>query len=161
MVVLQQLQGAGLTTNSVREPGLDIGWHLPRHVPLTQQIWSLCRRAASNNLTLQGVREGAHVGYYGTYRYHLDIGSKDTAEHLKPHTGAAKTSSAAPLCHGLTPKEQLQLLQSGHLNRGLPATTGAGQLAVFQIWIRLDPDSNCHAGSGSVIGIRILKVKLS
>ena len=30
-------------------------------------------------------------------------------------------------------------------------------------WIRMDPDSNCQAGSesGSVYGIRILKVKLS
>jgi len=33
--------------------------------------------------------------------------------------------------------------------------------SVFRIRIRLDPDSNCHAGSGSVFGIRILKVKLS
>ena len=32
---------------------------------------------------------------------------------------------------------------------------------VFRIRIRLDPDSNCQTGSGSVFGIRILKVKLS
>jgi len=32
---------------------------------------------------------------------------------------------------------------------------------VFRIRIRVDPDSNCQAGSGSVFGIRILKVKLS
>ena len=33
--------------------------------------------------------------------------------------------------------------------------------AVFWIWIRVDPDSNCQAGSESGSGIRILKVKLS
>ena len=32
---------------------------------------------------------------------------------------------------------------------------------MFRIRIRVDPDSNCQAGSGSVFGFRILKVKLS
>ena len=34
-------------------------------------------------------------------------------------------------------------------------------LAVFRIRIRVDPDSNCQTGSGSVFGIRTLTVKLS
>ena len=32
---------------------------------------------------------------------------------------------------------------------------------MLQIRIRVDPDSNCQAGSGSVFGIRIMEVKLS